>query len=78
MAIDSRHKRFSMMGMRSHALRGTTIPLFEATGSVDNIDRQHLLGLYSGIAFSSALNALLMLPHEYRGGYHQATAGFQT
>ncbi len=52
MAVDTRHKRFSIMGMRSHALRGTTIPLFEVDGAVDKDDRQHLLGLYSGIAFA--------------------------
>ena len=51
--IDTREKRFSIMGMRSHALRGTTIPLFEADGAVDLDDKQHLLGCYSGIAFNN-------------------------
>lgn len=47
------------MTMRSHALRGTSIPLFEADGAVDLDDRQHLLGCYSGIAFGAPAPAAL-------------------
>ena len=50
MAIDSREKRFSMLnfgdGAHLHAI-------FEADGSVDLDDRQHLLDCYSGIAFAA-------------------------
>ena len=76
MAVDTRQKRMSIMGMRSHALRGTTVPLFEADGTVDLDDRQHLLGLYSGIGFASILNALFLMPHHYRGGFNRTHGGF--
>jgi len=46
--IDTAQKRFSMMGFGD----GNQI-LFEPDGSVDLDDRQHLLGGYSGIAFST-------------------------
>ena len=48
MAIDTRHKRFSMMNF----VGGEDIMLFEPDGSVDLDDRQHLLDCYSGIAFA--------------------------
>lgn len=52
MAIDTRHKRFSMMGMDSAGL-GIHV-LWEAdAGGVEADDRQHLLDCYSGIAFGS-------------------------
>ena len=48
MAIDTREKRMSMLnfgdGSHSHVS-------FEANGTVDLDDRQHLLDCYSGIAF---------------------------
>ena len=51
MAVDTREKRFSMLnfgdGSHIHAT-------FEADGSVDLDDRQHLLDCYSGIAFGGA------------------------
>ena len=54
MAVDTREKRFSMMnfgdGSHIHAT-------FEADGSVDLDDRQHLLDCYSGIAFAGAIAA---------------------
>lgn len=54
MAVDTREKRFSMLAMGS-GLDGCGIhTLFEADGTVDNDDRQHLLDCYSGIAFSGA------------------------
>lgn len=50
MAVDTREKRFSMLnfgdGTHLHAT-------FEADGTVDLDDRQHLLDCYSGIDFSS-------------------------
>ena len=49
MAIDSREKRMSMLNFGD----GTTLHvLFEADGTVDLDDRQHLFDLYSGIALS--------------------------
>ena len=50
MAVDTRQKRFSMMSTRGPL---TFHPLFEADGSVDLDDRQHLLNKYSGIAFGA-------------------------
>ncbi len=51
MAVDTRQKRFSIMNF---ATRQTHVyPLFEADGSVDLDDRQHLLDCYSGIAFDN-------------------------
>lgn len=49
MAVDTRQKRFSMLGL------GRMPPpvLFEADGTVDDDDIAHLLGLYSGITISS-------------------------
>ncbi len=51
MAVDTRHKRFSMLTFAMHASRGTTQPLFETDGSVDLDDQQHGLGFYGGIAW---------------------------
>lgn len=49
MAVDTREKRFSMLGFGD----GTHIHVtFEADSSVDLDDRQHLLDCYSGIAFA--------------------------
>ena len=50
MAIDTRQKRFSMMGFGDGVITHT---LFEPDGTVDLDDRQRLLGCYSGIAFGS-------------------------
>jgi hypothetical protein len=50
MAVDTRQKRFSIMSMGSASI--SFIPVFEADGSVDADDRQHLLNRYSGIAFA--------------------------
>ena len=48
MAVDTREKRFSMLNFGD----GTHIhATFEADGTVDLDDRQHLLDCYSGIAF---------------------------
>ena len=46
MAIDTREKRMSIMTFGDSALQ----TLFEADSAVDNDDRYHILGLYSGIA----------------------------
>ena len=51
MAIDTRQKRMSMLNFGSGNHLDVT---FEADGSVDLDDRQHLLDCYSGIAFGSA------------------------
>lgn len=51
MAVDTREKRFSMLSFGD----GTHIQAtFEADGTVDLDDRQHLLDCYSGIAFGGA------------------------
>lgn len=53
MAVNTRQKRFSMMAMAS-GLDGAHVHItFQADGSVDADDRQHLLDCYSGIAFGS-------------------------
>lgn len=50
MAIDSVNKRFSMMNLGTQPI----FPLFPPGGiSIDDGDKYHLLGLYSGIALSS-------------------------
>lgn len=50
MAVDTREKRFSMMSLGD----GTHIHVtFEADGTVNADDRQHLLDCYSGIAFAA-------------------------
>jgi hypothetical protein len=50
MAIDSANKRFSMMNLGTQPI----FPLFPPDGvAVDDGDKYHLLGLYSGIALSS-------------------------
>jgi hypothetical protein len=75
MAIDTRAKRFSMMTFAMHASQGTTMPLFEADGAVDQDDRQHLLGMYGGVAWAGGAppptGQLLQLAGEYRGGFNQ-------
>lgn len=49
MAIDTREKRMSMLNFGD----GSTIhTLFEADGTIDLDDKQHLLDLYSGIPFA--------------------------
>lgn len=53
MAIDTREKRFSMMAMASGGDGNLFNTLFEADGSVDLDDRQHLFDCYSGIAFEA-------------------------
>lgn len=50
MAVDTRHKRFSIQGV-SLPFRSTSFP--QADGSVDTEDRQSLPYFYSGIAFAS-------------------------
>ena len=55
MAADTREKRFSMMNLGT----GDSVSLFEADGAVDLDDRQHLLGLYSGIALGSPVAVTL-------------------
>jgi len=50
MAVDTRHKRMSMMSMDSAGSNSVT--LFEADGSVDGDDKQHALDCYSGIPFA--------------------------
>ncbi len=48
MAIDSKEKLLSMLNFGD----GSTLhTLFEADGSVETDDKQHLLDCYSGIAF---------------------------
>lgn len=51
MAVDTRQKRFSMLNFVAQQMH--VYPLFEADGSVDLDDRQHLLDKYSGIAFDN-------------------------
>ncbi len=46
MAIDTKSKRFSMMNMGSPAV---VQPMPDPDGTIDQGDRQHFLGLYSGI-----------------------------
>ena len=70
MAVDTRQKRFSMMSFGD----GTHIHVtFEADGSVDLDDRQHLLDCYSGVAFATpggATNRLLLInPPGLDGGF---------
>ncbi len=63
-----------MMSFAAHASRGTTQPLFESDGTVDTDDKQHLLGMYSGIAFfdpGATPNELLQLAGEFRGGMNE-------
>lgn len=50
MAVDTREKRMSMMNFGDGTHLQTT---FEADGTVDLDDRQHLLDCYSGIDFNS-------------------------
>jgi len=50
MAVDTREKRFSFLNFGEGAHFHTT---FEADGTVDLDDRQHLLDCYSGIAFDA-------------------------
>lgn len=81
MAIDTRQKRFSVMTMVSRVLQGPGMPLFEADGAVDLDDRQHLLGLYSGIAislgFDNVLSGDLYIVQSVAGDLHivQSTEG---
>lgn len=69
MAIDTREKRFSMLNFGD----GTHIhATFEADGTVDLDDRQHLLDCYSGIAFAGGAitNRLLLInPPGLDGGF---------
>lgn len=52
MAVDTRHKRFSMLTFAMHASRGISMPLFEADGLVDLDDQQHGLGFYGGVVWN--------------------------
>jgi len=54
MAVDTRQKRFSMMSFGS-AIRFNQ--MWEADGTVDLDDKQHLLNCYSGIAFDDISGA---------------------
>lgn len=55
--MDTRQKRFSMMNFASgRAVSQAT--LFEADGTVDKDDRQHLLDCYSGVAFQTPTPAV--------------------
>ena len=76
MAADTRQKRMSIMNLRSRSMHGIMRPVFEADGVVNLDDKQHLLGLYSGIPFASGLNGLLVIPHHYRGGFNRMHGGF--
>ena len=52
MAIDTAEKRFSMLNFGD----GTHIHMtFQIDGAVDLDDRQHLLDMYSGIAFGGGV-----------------------
>ena len=51
MAVDSAAKRFGMLNMRSPIRK----PLFIPDGTVDAIDRAHLLSRYGGNPFIAAL-----------------------
>lgn len=69
MAIDTREKRFSMLNFGDGAHIHAT---FEADGTVDLDDRQHLLDCYSGIAFASTAatkRLLLINPPGLHGGF---------
>jgi hypothetical protein len=68
MAVDTREKRFSMMnfGLGIHLDN-----MFEADGTVDADDRQHLLDCYSGIAFAAPAGAAVA-----RYGLHNIAGGF--
>ena len=58
MAVDTAAKRFSMMDFGDGAINGL---VFEPDGSVDLDDRQHLLGLYGGIALGAPVVAAGLL-----------------
>lgn len=51
MAVDTKDKRFSMLNLG----RGSSRLLMDPDGTVDDPDKQHLVGLYSGIAFDDGL-----------------------
>jgi len=46
-AVDTAEKRFSMLNL---TIVGASMMLFERDGTVNDDDRQHLIGCYSGIA----------------------------
>ncbi len=58
MAIDTREKRMSMLNFAEGSYSHVG---FEADGTVDADDRQHLLDCYSGIAFASTVVNLMPL-----------------
>ena len=64
MAIDTKAKRYSML---NSILPVITVPSIVADGTIDQGDRQHLLGFYSGLLFptlvpSTALTITLITP----------------
>lgn len=63
MAVDSAEKRYSMI-----AFGDADQIIFEVDAAVDLDDRQHLLGCYSGIAFSGAVSGLIMNYYHYMLG----------
>ena len=78
MAIDTRHKRFSMLGFADGAHLHVT---FEADGAVDADDRSQLLDLYSGIGMgeppivvtdSMTIGAITVQAQYYGGSSVQA------
>ena len=79
MAVDTAQKRYSMI-----AFGDDNQMLFEVDGAVDLDDRQHLLGAYSGIAFSSAVaEAITRLglsgtPRGLYGSFEGKTPGVPT
>ena len=75
MAVDTREKRFSMMSFGDGAILHV---LFESDGAVDLDDRQHLLGLYSGIALAppgGVAGQLLSLTHGRHGTMNILSGG---
>lgn len=57
MAVDTRQKRMSMLSFGDGTHMHVT---FEADGTVDLDDRQHLLDCYSGIAFATPASSTLL------------------
>jgi len=68
MAVDTRHKRFSIMSFGSSI---HFFPMFEVDGTVDQDDRQHQLNLYGGILLDNPAgetNRLLLIhPQRFNG-----------
>jgi len=65
--IDTKDKRMSAMNL-AIGMGACFCPLPDTDASVDDADKQHLLGTYSAIAFDAAAggNAMPMAVHIYK------------